>query len=120
MNFCNFCFHLLAVLDKLIYPVSPVSKASPRQTDGEIVAGARIGSFKKQEGVVVDVTVVSDIASLVLYGSQAVPIRLKILLDRLFGVLRHDQVLSILRSFAWTQEDYSRGYVLHVSTEIVE
>ncbi|KAG8229248.1 hypothetical protein J437_LFUL007172 [Ladona fulva] len=56
-----------------------------------------------------------DIASLVLYGCQALPIRLKILLDRLFSVLQQEEVLQVLHGFGWTQEDYARGYVLTVS-----
>lgn len=35
---------------------------------------------------------VLDLSSLVLYGAQAVPVRLKILLDRLYSVLTPDQV----------------------------
>ncbi|RZF45870.1 hypothetical protein LSTR_LSTR011349 [Laodelphax striatellus] len=53
-----------------------------------------------------------DIASLVLYGCQALPIRLKILLDRLFSVLQRDEVVQVLRGFGWTHEDYARGYIL--------
>ncbi|EEB13491.1 hypothetical protein Phum_PHUM243450 [Pediculus humanus corporis] len=53
-----------------------------------------------------------DIASLVLYGTQALPIRLKILLDRLFSVLQREEVLQVLHGFGWTQEDYARGYIL--------
>ncbi|KAK5639209.1 hypothetical protein RI129_011701 [Pyrocoelia pectoralis] len=53
-----------------------------------------------------------DIASLVLYGCQALPIRLKILLDRLFSVLQKDQVLQVLHGFGWTPDDYARGYIL--------
>ncbi|KAF5276683.1 hypothetical protein FQA39_LY06487 [Lamprigera yunnana] len=53
-----------------------------------------------------------DIASLVLYGCQALPIRLKILLDRLFSVLQKEQVLQILHGFGWTPDDYARGYIL--------
>ncbi|XP_015840780.1 zinc finger protein basonuclin-2 isoform X1 [Tribolium castaneum] len=56
-----------------------------------------------------------DIASLVLYGCQALPIRLKILLDRLFSVLRKEQVLQVLHGFGWTAEDYTRGYILQES-----
>ncbi|KAF4532842.1 hypothetical protein B566_EDAN014799 [Ephemera danica] len=56
-----------------------------------------------------------DIASLVLYGCQALPIRLKILLDRLFSVLQRDEVLQVLHGFGWTHDDYSRGYILQVS-----
>ncbi|XP_077532925.1 zinc finger protein basonuclin-2-like isoform X4 [Haemaphysalis longicornis] len=53
-----------------------------------------------------------DMASLVLYGSQAVPVRLKILLDRLLSVLPHDDVIRVLHGFGWTYEDYVRGYIL--------
>lgn len=56
-----------------------------------------------------------DIASLVLYGCQALPIRLKILLDRLFSALHKEQVIQVLHGFGWTQEDYARGYILQVS-----
>lgn len=35
---------------------------------------------------------VLDLSSLVLYGAHAVPVRLKILLDRLYSVLSPDQV----------------------------
>ncbi|GFV49539.1 zinc finger protein basonuclin-2 [Trichonephila clavipes] len=47
-----------------------------------------------------------------LYGTEAMPIRLKILLDRLFSVLQHDEVVHVLHGFGWTYEDYSRGYIL--------
>ncbi|XP_018913909.2 zinc finger protein basonuclin-2 isoform X2 [Bemisia tabaci] len=60
----------------------------------------------------VQANVVFDIASLVLYGCQALPIRLKILLDRLFSVLHRDQVTQVLAGFGWSQEDYARGYIL--------
>lgn len=56
-----------------------------------------------------------DIASLVLYGCQALPIRLKILLDRLFSVLQKEQVTQVLHGFGWTLEDYARGYIFSVS-----
>lgn len=50
---------------------------------------------------------------------QAVPIRVKILLDRLLSRLpsttRH--VLDhLLHSFEWTREDYARGYIMTVSS----
>ena len=64
---------------------------------------------------IVQPNIVFDIASLMLYGSQAAPIRLKILLDRLFSVLQHDEVLQVLHSFGWSYEDYARGYVLQVN-----
>ncbi|XP_076373635.1 zinc finger protein basonuclin-2-like isoform X2 [Tachypleus tridentatus] len=56
--------------------------------------------------------IVFDVASLILYGTQAIPIRLKILLDRLFSVLQHDEVLNVLQGFGWSYEDYVRGYIL--------
>uniref|UniRef100_A0A3P9JY99 Uncharacterized protein n=1 Tax=Oryzias latipes TaxID=8090 RepID=A0A3P9JY99_ORYLA len=55
---------------------------------------------------------VFDLGALVLYGAQAVPVRLKILLDRLFSVLTPDQVSHILHSLGWSLEDYVRGYML--------
>lgn len=65
---------------------------------------------------VVQPNIVFDIASLMLYGTQATPIRLKILLDRLFSVLQHEEVLQVLQGFGWTYEDYARGYILQVNT----
>lgn len=59
-------------------------------------------------------SVVFDIASLVLYGCQAIPIRLKVALDRLFSALQHEEVLQILHGFGWSYEDYARGYILQV------
>lgn len=63
----------------------------------------------------VHVNVTFDIASLILYGCQALPIRLKILLDRLFSVLRKEEVFQVLHGFGWTIDDYARGYILQVS-----
>lgn len=60
-------------------------------------------------------SVVYDVASLILYRCQALPIRLKIALDRLFSVLTHDDVLQLLHGFGWNYEDYSRGYMLQVN-----
>ena len=59
--------------------------------------------------------IVFDVASLVLYGTHAIPVRLKILLDRLFSVLSQDDVIQILKGYGWTLEDYQRGYILKVS-----
>lgn len=44
---------------------------------------------------IVQSNVVFAISSLMLYGTQAIPVRLKILLDRLFSVLKQDEVLQI-------------------------
>ncbi|KOX76570.1 Zinc finger protein basonuclin-2 [Melipona quadrifasciata] len=60
----------------------------------------------------VEPTAAFDVASLVLYGSRALPIRLKILLDQLFNQLQHAQVTRLLAAFGWTYEDYTRGYIL--------
>uniref|UniRef100_A0AAV2LRE0 C2H2-type domain-containing protein n=1 Tax=Knipowitschia caucasica TaxID=637954 RepID=A0AAV2LRE0_KNICA len=61
---------------------------------------------------IVHSNVVFDICSLMLYGTQAIPIRLKILLDRLFSVLKQEEVIQILSALDWTLQDYIRGYVL--------
>ncbi|XP_057686736.1 zinc finger protein basonuclin-1-like [Corythoichthys intestinalis] len=56
--------------------------------------------------------VVFDICSLMLYGTHAIPVRLKILLDRLFSVLKQEEVIKILNALEWTLQDYIRGYIL--------
>lgn len=66
---------------------------------------------------IVQSNVVFDISSLMLYGTQAVPVRLKILLDRLFSVLKQEEVLHILHGLGWTLRDYVRGYILQVSKQ---
>ncbi|XP_054912088.1 zinc finger protein basonuclin-2-like [Poeciliopsis prolifica] len=55
---------------------------------------------------------VFDLSSLVLFGAQAVPVQLKILLDRLYSVLPPEQVGQILTGLGWTLGDYVRGYML--------
>lgn len=65
---------------------------------------------------IVQSNVVFDICSLMLYGTQAIPIRLKILLDRLFSVLKQEEVIHILQALDWTLQDYIRGYVLQDGT----
>ncbi|KAJ1180344.1 hypothetical protein NDU88_005566 [Pleurodeles waltl] len=65
---------------------------------------------------IVQSNVVFDICSLMLYGTQAIPIRLKILLDRLFSVLKQEEVIRILHALDWTLQDYIRGYVLQDGT----
>ena len=57
---------------------------------------------------------VMDIAGLILYDTEATPIRLKVLLDRLLSTLSHDQVLSVLAAYGWAYEDFCRGYKLQV------
>ncbi|KAM9826389.1 zinc finger protein basonuclin-1-like isoform X3 [Syngnathus typhle] len=61
---------------------------------------------------IVHTNVVFDICSLMLYGTHAIPIRLKILLDRLLSVLKQEEVIRILNALDWTLQDYIRGYVL--------
>ncbi|XP_076045288.1 zinc finger protein basonuclin-2-like isoform X2 [Oratosquilla oratoria] len=74
--------------------------------------GAGGGGATKDSVELVKPSLVFDIASLILYRCQALPIRLKILLDRLFSVLPKDEVLQVLHGFGWTEEDYARGYML--------
>lgn len=71
--------------------------------------------YQNSQVEIVHSNVVFDICSLMLYGTQAVPIRLKILLDRLFSVLKQEEVIQILNALDWTLQDYIRGYVLQVS-----
>ncbi|MCL4130296.1 UNVERIFIED_CONTAM: hypothetical protein GTU68_038664 [Idotea baltica] len=73
---------------------------------------AAVGGRKEAGVELVKPSLVYDIASLILYRCQALPIRLKIALDRLFSVLTHEDVLQVLHGFGWTYEDYSRGYML--------
>jgi hypothetical protein len=60
-----------------------------------------------------------EIVSLMLYGSQAIPIRLKILLDRLLSSFTQDDILKIISSFGWSLQDYARGYILMVIIRII-
>jgi hypothetical protein len=55
-----------------------------------------------------------DVASLILYGTHALPVRLKILLDRVLGTLDQDELSHLLHGFGWTYEDYTRGYMEQV------
>ena len=72
-------------------------------------------SFPSLRAEVVHSDIVFDIASLILYGTQATPVRLRILLDRLFSVLKNEEVDRILQGLGWGHEDYARGYILQVS-----
>ena len=63
----------------------------------------------------VDNDSIYEIVSLMLYGSQAIPIRLKILLDRLLSSFIQDDIFKIISSFGWSLQDYARGYILMVS-----
>ena len=57
---------------------------------------------------------VIDVASLILQGFHAVPVKLKMLLDRLFSLLSPEDITAVLRGFGWTIQDYQRGYILKV------
>ena len=57
---------------------------------------------------------VIDVASLILQGFHAVPVKLKMLLDRLFSLLSPEEITAVLRGFGWTIQDYQRGYILKV------
>jgi len=61
-----------------------------------------------------DCSHVLDVATLMLRRMNAVPIRLKILLDRLLSTLDHDRIQAILHECGWTYDDYVRGYKLQV------
>lgn len=73
--------------------------------------------YQSSQVEIVHCNVVFDICSLMLFGTQAIPIRLKILLDRLFTVLKQEEVIQILNALDWTLQDYIRGYVLQVGSK---
>jgi len=62
---------------------------------------------------------VLDVASVMLRRMNAVPIRLKILLDRLMSTLDHEHVQLILHDCGWTHDDYVRGYKVQVPLRYV-
>ena len=102
---------MISALDKLAYRTNNGTTGAGGRLSSSTPGGATSGTTTYE---VVQPSIVFDIASLILYGAQATPIRLKILMDRLFSVLQHDEVLQILLSFGWSYEDYSRGYILQV------
>ncbi|XP_044020120.1 protein split ends-like isoform X2 [Aphidius gifuensis] len=144
LRYCDKCqhgwvFHALARLSSL-----QSASTTSKNTSGDVASGPRrpgredksavgrvILSIENSSGDITDEvaekeesppasetvepTVVFDVASLVLYGSRALPIRLKILLDQLFNKLQHAKVTSLLAAFGWTHEDYTRGYILQDS-----
>ncbi|KPP73141.1 zinc finger protein basonuclin-1-like [Scleropages formosus] len=91
---CEICGHgwVAHALSKL--------RAQPTHHDGQVE--------------VVHCSAAFDICSLMLFGTQAIPVRLKILLDRLFSVLKQEEVIQILTALEWTLQDYVRGYILQV------
>ena len=54
--------------------------------------------------------IVFNLASLALYATTAIPVSLKILLDRLLSKLLHSEVLQVIYALGWLYEDYVRGY----------
>lgn len=94
-------------------------KLNPVNADVCILALSKLKvhhMYQSSQVEIVHSNVVFDICSLMLYGTQAIPIRLKILLDRLFSVLKQEEVIQILSALDWTLQDYIRGYVLQVSS----
>ena len=57
-----------------------------------------------------------EIGNLIFYeGSlQALPIRLKILFDRLLSQIVTEDALKLLADFGWSLHDYARGYIIMV------
>lgn len=91
------------------FPISPCHTALDKLSTQHL--------YHPTQVEIVQSNVVFDISSLMLYGTQAVPVRLKILLDRLFSVLKQEEVLHILHGLGWTLRDYVRGYILQVSDQ---
>jgi hypothetical protein len=54
----------------------------------------------------------NSIGTLSLADYHAIPIRIKIALDRLFQRLSSDQIDEYLRKAGWRREDYDRGYLI--------
>uniref|UniRef100_A0A5S6QEK7 C2H2-type domain-containing protein n=1 Tax=Trichuris muris TaxID=70415 RepID=A0A5S6QEK7_TRIMR len=69
-------------------------------------------SLGSSTSVSISPSAVFDLVFMVLYGSQAIPVQLKILLDRLLSVVDANTRLSLLDSFGWSVDDYARGYIL--------
>jgi len=88
-------------------PTSHVlSSSSSSSSGGATITTTAVGG--------VTAGVVFDVSGLVLYRAQAVPIKLKVLLDRLMAGVPSDQVVQTLSAYGWTYDDYSRGYMLQV------
>lgn len=56
-----------------------------------------------------------DLASLILFGTSAVPVRLKVLLDALFLTFSEVEVNQLLHKLGWSEADFARGYIQKVS-----
>lgn len=104
-NLLLFLFSSLSIFISLLWPTLYLSALDKLSTQH---------LYHPTQVEIVQSNVVFDISSLMLYGTQAVPVRLKILLDRLFSVLKQEEVLHILHGLGWTLRDYVRGYILQV------
>ena len=64
----------------------------------------------------INLNTIQELANLIFYdGSvQALPIRIKILFDRLLAQIETEDALKLLNSFGWSLQDYARGYILKV------
>uniref|UniRef100_A0A915D128 Uncharacterized protein n=1 Tax=Ditylenchus dipsaci TaxID=166011 RepID=A0A915D128_9BILA len=60
---------------------------------------------------------IGPIVTAALLGFQAIPIRLKILLERIFQDLSPLNVEILLSKAGWTTADFARGYLLHEKSE---
>ncbi|CAH8630080.1 unnamed protein product [Dicrocoelium dendriticum] len=92
---CSDCGHtwIMHVISKL---TDPTISAESNQTNPSIMF-----------------SVTFEIMSMTLFGCHAIPIRIKILLDRLLSAqLMQADVVRLLLPFGWTFQDYSRGYML--------
>ncbi|XP_016359879.1 zinc finger protein basonuclin-2-like [Sinocyclocheilus anshuiensis] len=79
---------------------------------GKVCAPALLCSGQVE---IVQSSVVFDISSLILYGTPALPVQMKILLI----LLTHTQVLNIIHTLGWALRDYVRGYMLQDSVGMV-
>ena len=103
-NLSSFCVgkHFMKHLHFFFFPVV------------EAMNGAGAGLFGPVGLERVTPGMVIDVASLILQGFHAVPVKLKMLLDRLFSLLSPEEITAVLRGFGWTIQDYQRGYILKV------
>ena len=85
----------------------------------EAMNGAGAGLFGPVGLERVTPGMVIDVASLILQGFHAVPVKLKMLLDRLFSLLSPEEITAVLRGFGWTIQDYQRGYILKVFFHLI-
>jgi len=93
----------------------PCTKEPPSPALQQLVEAMNGGAGLFGPGIPLDRVspgMVIDVASLILQGFHAVPVKLKMLLDRLFSLLNPEEITAVLRGFGWTIQDYQRGYIL--------